>query len=111
VNADSCGPRFALQVVEVVSARLSYLRPHMYSVKVSYFDFLNRVRMEEESLRGRGLWDVPHPWLIVFVPKHGVERFKDLLLMDAVTPGEFVGPVLVYPLLTDRCALLVSLLF
>jgi cytokinin dehydrogenase len=110
VNADSCGPRFVLQVVEVVSARLSYLRPHMYSVQVSYYDFLNRVRMEEQSLRGRGLWDVPHPWLNVFVPKHGVERFKDLL-MDAVTPGEFEGPVLVYPLLTDRCALLVSSLF
>ncbi|GJN02305.1 hypothetical protein PR202_ga19642 [Eleusine coracana subsp. coracana] len=88
-------------VVELVSARLSYLRPHVYSVEVSYFDFLNRVRMEEESLRSRGLWDVPHPWLNVFVPKHGVERFKDLL-MDTISPGEFEGPILVYPLLTDR---------
>ncbi|GJN26990.1 hypothetical protein PR202_gb14963 [Eleusine coracana subsp. coracana] len=88
-------------VVELVSARLSYLKPHVYSVEVSYFDFLNRVRMEEESLRSRGLWDVPHPWLNVFVPKHGVERFKDLL-MDTISPGEFEGPILVYPLLTDR---------
>ncbi|TVU15154.1 hypothetical protein EJB05_38661, partial [Eragrostis curvula] len=88
-------------VVELVAAGLSYLRPHMYSVEVAYFDFLNRVRMEEESLRSRGLWDVPHPWLNVFVPKHGVDRFKDLL-MDIITPGEFEGPILVYPLLTDR---------
>nr|CAB3485170.1 unnamed protein product [Digitaria exilis] len=89
------------QVVELVSGKLSYLRPHAYSVEVAYFDFLNRVRMEEESLRSRGLWDVPHPWLNLFVPRHGVEGFKDLL-MDTVTRGEFEGPVLVYPLITDR---------
>ncbi|KAL6651061.1 hypothetical protein ACP70R_009986 [Stipagrostis hirtigluma subsp. patula] len=95
------GAAAADHAVELVAGQLSYLRPHMYSVEVSYFDFLNRVRMEEESLRGRGLWDVPHPWLNVFVPSHGVARFKDLL-MDAISPGEFEGPILVYPLLTDR---------
>ncbi|TKW05518.1 hypothetical protein SEVIR_7G181400v4 [Setaria viridis] len=88
-------------VVELVSGKLSFLRPHAYSVEVAYFDFLNRVRMEEESLRSRGLWDVPHPWLNVFVPRHGAAAFKDLL-MGTVTRGEFEGPVLVYPLLTDR---------
>uniref|UniRef100_A0A0D9W7A9 cytokinin dehydrogenase n=1 Tax=Leersia perrieri TaxID=77586 RepID=A0A0D9W7A9_9ORYZ len=88
-------------VVELVSGKLSYLRPHMYSVEVSYFDFLNRVRMEEESLRSRDLWDVPHPWLNVFVPKHGITQFKDLL-MDTVSAEDFEGPILVYPLLTDK---------
>ena len=97
-------PNFPLQVVDLVSGQLSYLRPHAYSVQVSYLDFLNRVRMEEESLRSRGLWDVPHPWLNLFVPRHGVARFKDLL-MDTITQGdfEFEGPVLVYPLLAHRC--------
>ncbi|KAL5216216.1 hypothetical protein ABZP36_007617 [Zizania latifolia] len=88
-------------VVEQVSGKLSYLKPHRYSVEVSYFDFLNRVRMEEESLRSRGLWDVPHPWLNMFVPKHGATQFKDLL-MDTVSADDFEGPVLVYPLLTDK---------
>lgn len=85
-------------VVDLVSGQLSYLRPHAYSVQVAYLDFLNRVRMEEESLRSRGLWDVPHPWLNLFVPRHGVALFKDLL-MDTITQGdfEFEGPVLVYP--------------
>lgn len=91
-----------MQVVELVTGKLSYLRPHAYSVEVAYLDFLNRVRMEEESLRSRGLWDVPHPWLNVFVPRHGVAGFKDLL-MGTVTRADFEGPVLVYPLLTDRC--------
>ncbi|CAN6240200.1 unnamed protein product [Urochloa humidicola] len=88
-------------VVELVLRKLSFLRPHAYSVEVAYFDFLNRVRMEEESLRSRGLWDVPHPWLNVFVPSHGAAAFRDLL-MGTVTQGEFEGPVLIYPLLTDR---------
>ncbi|PVH35615.1 hypothetical protein PAHAL_7G225300 [Panicum hallii] len=90
-------------VVELVSGKLSFLRPHAYSVEVAYFDFLNRVRMEEESLRSRGLWDVPHPWLNVFVPRHGAARFKDLLMDTVITRGDFEGAVLVYPLLTDRC--------
>uniref|UniRef100_A0A453CHC4 Cytokinin dehydrogenase 1 FAD/cytokinin binding domain-containing protein n=1 Tax=Aegilops tauschii subsp. strangulata TaxID=200361 RepID=A0A453CHC4_AEGTS len=67
-------------VVELVAGRMSHMRSHMYSVEVSYFDFLNRVRMEEESLRRQGLWDVPHPWLNMFVPKHGIAQLKDLLM-------------------------------
>ncbi|WVZ86437.1 hypothetical protein U9M48_033216 [Paspalum notatum var. saurae] len=89
--------------VELVAGKLSYLRPHAYSVEVAYYDFLNRVRMEEESLRRRGLWDVPHPWLNVFVPGHAAaEQFKDMLMASVLTQGDFEGPVLVYPLLTDR---------
>lgn len=91
----------SVQVVDLVSGKLSYLRPHAYSVEVAYWDFLNRVRMEEESLRRRGLWDVPHPWLNLFVPRHGVARFMDLL-MATIAQGDFEGPVLVYPLLTHR---------
>ncbi|XP_037478602.1 cytokinin dehydrogenase 8-like [Triticum dicoccoides] len=88
-------------VVELVAGEMSHMRPHMYSVEVSYFDFLNRVRMEEESLRSQGLWDVAHPWLNMFVPKHGVAQLKDLL-MDTVLAGDFQGAILVYPLLTDK---------
>ncbi|KAM0923814.1 hypothetical protein ACQ4PT_005324 [Festuca glaucescens] len=88
-------------VVELVTGAMSYIRPHMYSAEVSYLDFLNRVRMEEESLRRQGLWDVPHPWLNMFVPRHGVARLRDLL-MDTVLAGHFDGAVLVYPLLADK---------
>ncbi|KAM0896297.1 hypothetical protein ACQ4PT_023304 [Festuca glaucescens] len=80
---------------------MSYIRPHMYSAEVSYLDFLNRVRMEEESLRRQGLWDVPHPWLNMFVPRHGIARLKELL-MDTVLAGHFDGAILVYPLLADK---------
>ncbi|KAJ0969010.1 hypothetical protein J5N97_021887 [Dioscorea zingiberensis] len=89
------------QVVEEISKKLSYMPAQMYSVEVSYFDFLNRVRLEEMSLRERNMWEVPHPWLNMFVPKHGITEFKDLLL-ETIPAENFEGPVLIYPLLRDK---------
>ena len=57
--------------------------------------------MEEVSLRSRGLWEVAHPWLNLFVPKSGIREFKDLLL-DNISPTDFEGLVLIYPLLRDK---------
>lgn len=59
---------------------------------VPYFDFLNRVRNEEDKLRSIGLWEVPHPWLNMFVPKSRVLDFhegviKGLLLNQTATSG------------------------
>ncbi|WOL16865.1 cytokinin dehydrogenase 3-like [Canna indica] len=91
----------AEQVVNEISKELSYIPFHFYTVEVSYFDFLNRVRMEEINLRSRGLWEVPHPWLNMFVPKSGIKEFIELLLGN-ISPSDFEGLVLVYPLLTDK---------
>ncbi|RWV89232.1 hypothetical protein GW17_00048625 [Ensete ventricosum] len=91
----------AEQVVEKITKQMSHMPSLVHSVEVSYFDFLNRVRIEEMSLRSRGLWEVPHPWLNMFVPKSGIKHFKDLLL-DNIPPEEFEGPILVYPLLRDK---------
>lgn len=89
------------QVVEVISRQMSHIASHLYSVEVSYFDFLNRVRMEEMSLRNSGLWDVHHPWLNMFVPKAGIQDLRDLL-MDNISPDNFEGLILIYPLLRDK---------
>lgn len=87
--------------MEKITKQMSYLQPYIYSVEVSYFDFLNRVRMEEMSLRARGLWEVPHPWLNMFVPKFGIKEFKDLL-MDNISLNQFKGPILIYPILKNK---------
>jgi len=89
------------QVVEVISRQMSHMVSQLYTVEVSYFDFLNRVRMEEMSLRSIGLWEVHHPWLNMFVPKAGINDFRDLL-MDNVSPDSFEGLILIYPLLRDK---------
>uniref|UniRef100_A0ACD5TNW5 Uncharacterized protein n=1 Tax=Avena sativa TaxID=4498 RepID=A0ACD5TNW5_AVESA len=89
------------QVVEAISKQMSHIASHLYSVEVSYFDFLNRVRMEEMSLRSSGLWEVHHPWLNMFVPKAGISDLRDLL-MDNISPDNFEGLILIYPLLRDK---------
>ncbi|XP_043717198.1 cytokinin dehydrogenase 3-like [Telopea speciosissima] len=89
------------QVVEEISSKLSFMPSVQYSVEVSYFDFLNRVRMEELSLREIGLWDVSHPWLNMFVPKSGIAQFRDLLL-ENISPSTFEGPILIYPISRDK---------
>ncbi|KAI5016572.1 hypothetical protein ZWY2020_006423 [Hordeum vulgare] len=50
------------QVVEVISADEPHSVPPVQCGGV-LLDFLNRVRMEEMSLRSSGLWEVHHPWL------------------------------------------------
>ncbi|WVZ59359.1 hypothetical protein U9M48_009510 [Paspalum notatum var. saurae] len=89
------------QVVEVISSQMNHTVSQLYSVEVSYFDFLNRVRMEEMSLRSIGMWEVHHPWLNMFVPKAGIGDFRDLL-MDNISPDSFEGLILIYPLLRDK---------
>ncbi|XP_074585453.1 cytokinin dehydrogenase 3-like [Curcuma longa] len=89
------------QVVLELSRQMRHLPSQVYIVEVSYYDFLNRVRMEEMSLRSVGLWEVPHPWLNMFVPKSGINEFVGLLL-ENISAEEFEGPVLIYPLLRDK---------
>lgn len=92
---------YVFQVVEAISVQMSHIASHLYSVEVSYFDFLNRVRMEEMSLRSSGLWEVHHPWLNMFVPKAGIRDLRDLL-MDNISQDNFEGLILIYPLLRDK---------
>ncbi|XP_072993735.1 cytokinin dehydrogenase 3-like [Typha latifolia] len=92
------------QVAEDISREMSYMPSLIYTVEVSYYDFLNRVSIEEKSLRERGMWDVSHPWLNILVPKSGIEEFKDLLLEIISPDQEFEGLILIYPLLRDKWA-------
>ncbi|XP_019096543.1 PREDICTED: cytokinin dehydrogenase 2-like, partial [Camelina sativa] len=60
--------------------------------EVSYFDFLNRVQVEENKLRSLGLWEVPHPWLNLYVPKSRILDFhngvvKNILYKQKSTSG------------------------
>lgn len=71
----------------------------MFGNDVSYVEFLNRVRTGELELQSQGLWDVPHPWLNMFIPKSRISDFdlgvfKDIVLKKNIT----TGPVLVYPM-------------
>ncbi|KAF8102640.1 hypothetical protein N665_0197s0004 [Sinapis alba] len=85
--------------MEELSDSLNYVRGFMYEKDVTYMDFLNRVRTGELKLKAKGQWDVPHPWLNLFVPKSQISRFdygvfKGIILRNNIT----TGPLLVYPM-------------
>ncbi|VVB16255.1 unnamed protein product [Arabis nemorensis] len=85
--------------MEELGENLNYVKGFMYEKDVTYMDFLNRVRTGELNLKSKDQWDVPHPWLNLFVPKSQISKFdygvfKDIILRNNITSG----PVLVYPM-------------
>ncbi|XP_010451653.1 PREDICTED: cytokinin dehydrogenase 3-like isoform X1 [Camelina sativa] len=85
--------------MEELGESLNFVKGFMYEKDVTYMDFLNRVRTGELSLKSKGQWDVPHPWLNLFVPKSQISKFdhgvfKGIILRNNITSG----PVLVYPM-------------
>jgi len=42
---------------------------------VTYVQFLDRVHEEETVLRSAGMWEVPHPWLNLFIPRSHILDF------------------------------------
>ncbi|CAK9192296.1 unnamed protein product [Sphagnum troendelagicum] len=95
-NLADVGPALEKRV-EKMLAPLSFIRSLMFSTDVSYFKFLNRIHDLELSLRAQQLWDVPHPWLNIFVPASSITTF-DSLVFQQLVPVEYGGPILVYPL-------------
>ncbi|XP_057752351.1 cytokinin dehydrogenase 3-like [Arachis stenosperma] len=78
---------------------LSYMPGFYYEKKVSYVEFLNRVRSGELKLQSQRQWDVPHPWLNLFIPKSQIMDFdsgvfKNIIFRRNIT----TGPVLIYPM-------------
>ncbi|XP_038880027.1 cytokinin dehydrogenase 3-like [Benincasa hispida] len=78
---------------------LDFLPGYKFEKDVSYIEFLNRVRGGELSLRSQGLWDVPHPWLNLFVPKSRIAEFDSGVFKDIVLKRKITnGPILIYPM-------------
>lgn len=78
---------------------LSFKNGFIFRKDVSFVDFLNRVRIEELKLHSKGLWDVPHPWLNLFVPKSRISDFNQRVFIDIIQKEhKSSGPFLVYPM-------------
>ncbi|XP_062091037.1 cytokinin dehydrogenase 3-like [Humulus lupulus] len=87
------------EVLKVLTKGLRYEPGFMFEKDVSYVDFLDRVRGGELKLQSQGLWEVPHPWLNLFIPKTRVEEFNNGVLRDIVLKRNITtGPVLLYPM-------------
>ncbi|CAN4094493.1 unnamed protein product [Withania somnifera] len=77
---------------------LKYLGDFMFKKDVTFVEFLNRVRSGELELQSKGMWDVPHPWLNLFVPKSNIMQFNVAVFEDIILrQNKTTGPILVYP--------------
>ncbi|XP_042488550.1 cytokinin dehydrogenase 3-like [Macadamia integrifolia] len=89
--------------LEVLLSGLSFIPGLIFAKDVSYVDFLNRVRSGELKLRSKGQWDVPHPWLNLFVPKSRILDFDAGVFKGILRQSpSLVGPILVYPMLRSK---------
>lgn len=60
-------------------------------------NFLDRVHISEMKLREEGLWEVPHPWLNLLIPKSKIHEFAREVFGNILTDTSH-GPILIYPL-------------
>ncbi|KAL9263661.1 Cytokinin dehydrogenase 5-like protein [Drosera capensis] len=93
----SSDPDTVNQEIETLMKRLRYIPGSEFTSDVSYVDFLDRVHKAELKLRSKGLWDVPHPWLNLFVPKSKISEF-DRGVFKGILGNKTSGPILIYPM-------------
>jgi cytokinin dehydrogenase len=86
-------------------AGLSYTQSTQQIEDKSYFDFANRLAPTVAFLKESGVWFYPHPWLDLFVPATAVDRFVGEIVSDLTLADTGQGPVLLYPVPTDRLRL------
>ncbi len=90
-------------------APLNYIQSLRFTTDVSYFQFLNRIHDVELSLSSHGLWDVPHPWLNLFIPRSSILDFNTKVIKQLINQ-DFSGPILVYPVNRDKYVIMKDLL-
>ncbi|KAF2310010.1 hypothetical protein GH714_006167 [Hevea brasiliensis] len=85
------------QEVESLLKKLNFIPSSVFTTDLPYVDFLDRVHKAELKLRSKGLWDVPHPWLNLFVPKSRIADF-DKGVFKGILGNKTSGPILIYPM-------------
>ncbi|XP_040993539.1 cytokinin dehydrogenase 6-like isoform X2 [Juglans microcarpa x Juglans regia] len=84
------------QEIENYMSQLSYITSTLFLSEVTYIEFLDRVHVSEVILRSKGLWEVPHPWLNLFIPKSKIQDFADEVF-GKILKETSNGPILIYP--------------
>jgi FAD/FMN-containing dehydrogenase len=64
---------------------------------MTYFDYLNRLAPLIAFLRQIGVWDLPHPWVNLFVPAANAQTFIGETLANLTVDDVGQGPILIYP--------------
>lgn len=91
-----------MQKLETLLEELSFVPGFAFVRDVPYVDFLDRVGRDEQKLRSAGVWDVPHPWLNLFVPRSRIHDFDAGVFKGILRDTKPVGLILMYPMNRDR---------
>ncbi|KMT20694.1 hypothetical protein BVRB_1g006690 [Beta vulgaris subsp. vulgaris] len=83
--------------IEALLKKLDFIPASVFTTDLPYMDFLDRVHKAELKLRSKGLWEVPHPWLNLFVPKSSIAEF-DKGVFKGILGNKTSGPILIYPM-------------
>ncbi|XP_050231424.1 cytokinin dehydrogenase 6 [Mercurialis annua] len=83
------------EIVKLLS-QLRYIPSTLFLSEVPYIEFLDRVHVSEVKLRSKGLWEVPHPWLNLLIPKSKIHDFAEEVFGNILTDTSN-GPILIYP--------------
>ncbi|KAJ4838018.1 Cytokinin dehydrogenase 5 [Turnera subulata] len=86
------------QEVESLMKKLNFIPSTVFTTDLPYVDFLDRVHKAELKLRAKGLWEVPHPWLNLFVPKSKIAAFDEGVFKGILGTNKTSGPILIYPM-------------
>ncbi|KAJ8500506.1 hypothetical protein OPV22_011058 [Ensete ventricosum] len=96
-NFDQDNAEIMNQQVEALLSKLRYIPSTLFQSEVSYLEFLDRVHVSEVKLRSKGLWEVPHPWLNLLIPRTRIRDFA-AEIFGKILPDSNNGPILLYPL-------------
>lgn len=86
------------QEVEALLGELNFIPGTVFTTDLPYVDFLDRVHKAELKLRGKGMWEVPHPWLNLFVPASRIADFDRGVFRGVLGSRTAGGPILIYPM-------------
>ncbi|KAK7329687.1 hypothetical protein VNO77_23862 [Canavalia gladiata] len=87
------------QDIERLIQGFKFIPKFMFQKDVSYEEFLNRVHTAELLLTKQGLWDLPHPWLNLFVPRSRISDFDQIVFKGITLKQNLTaGQVLIYPM-------------
>ncbi|CAL4889120.1 unnamed protein product [Urochloa decumbens] len=92
----------SLQKMEALLRQLSFEPGFVLAKDVTYVQFLDRVCEEERVLRSAGVWDVPHPWLNLFIPRSRILDFDAGVFKCIFRDANPAGRILMYPMNKDR---------
>ncbi len=81
---------------------LSFIPGTQTSEDKSYFDFVNRLAPTVAFLESIGAWQLPHPWIDVFVPGSDAASFIGDMLEQTTEASMGQGPIIIYPVRRDK---------